>query len=242
MLRGMASLHNLHPQNREKIMASEFRYGEFRPRQVTVQAWRIDFANKPLPQWVNDAFRTEAIDWLPSGDGLFVNTKGGMNAANGEILIRDEDRGLLICSAADFAKDYEPADYAPAVAAPRQLTEPSSSSIRAAFTKVNDQFGHLHHWNATSPGVIAFAQAVLALAAKGTPAAPQAAPLVEEKPDDVLTVAHISHEDSGSTLTLHHADLGNLVDILGEDEETYTVRIAGMPRAEFEALGDFNGL
>ncbi len=106
---------------------------------------------------------------------------------------------------------------------------------------MNDEFGHKHHWNATSPGVLAFAQAVLALAAKTAPPAAPVAALVEEKPDDILTVAHVTQEEGSATLTLHSADLGNLVDILGEDEATYTVRIAGMRRDEFEALGEFDG-
>lgn len=216
-------------------MVSDLKHGEFRTKAV-VQAWRIDFANKPLPQWVNDAFRIELVDWLPSGEGLFVNTKGGLNAVNGDMLILDEERGMLICPAVDFSANYEPA-----AAAPAHLVEPSASSIRAAFVRVNDEFGHKHHWNATSPGVLAFAQAVLALAAKTAPPAAPVAALVEEKPDDILTVAHVTQEEGSATLTLHSADLGNLVDILGEDEATYTVRIAGMRRDEFEALGEFDG-
>ncbi len=41
----------------------------------------------------------------------------------------------------------------------------ADSTIRAAFSRVNDKYGHQHHWNATSPGVIAFAREVLSLAA-----------------------------------------------------------------------------
>jgi len=60
-----------------------------------------------------------------------------------------------------------------------------------------------------------------------------------EKPDDLLTVANI--ELDGSTLTLLANDLGNFVDIAGEQEATYTLRIGAMRRDEFESLPDFNG-
>lgn len=65
--------------------------------------------------------------------------------------------------------------------------------------------------------------------------------LAEENPDDLLTVAHIESEDGAGTLTLEFCQLGDLASMVGEDEATYTVRIAGMKRAEFEALGDFDG-
>jgi hypothetical protein len=35
--------------------------------------------------------------------------------------------------------------------------------------------------------------------------------------------------------------MGTLGVLLGEEEETYTVRIAPMTRADFEALGEFDG-
>ncbi len=42
---------------------------------------------------------------------------------------------------------------------PRKAS-PSDADLRAAFSRANDEFGHKHHWNATSPGVIAFGRAV----------------------------------------------------------------------------------
>jgi len=71
----------------------------------------------------------------------------------------------------------------------------------------------------------------------------QPAPSVEAvkpNPDDMLTVANIT-VDGGNTLTLLAGDLGNLIDIVGEDEETYNVTITAMRRDDFEALGEFDG-
>ncbi len=81
-----------------------------------------------------------------------------------------------------------------------------------------------------------------AIGAPQRPVAAEAAPAPGvEGPGDLLTVANIEPEDGGATLTLLAADLGDLTDIVGEQPETYTVRIAAMTRVEFEALGEFDG-
>jgi hypothetical protein len=81
-----------------------------------------------------------------------------------------------------------------------------------------------------------------AIGASQCPVAAKVAPApVVEHPDDLLTVANIEPENGGATLTLLAAGLGNLIDIVGEQPETYTVRIAAMTRVEFEALGEFDG-
>ena len=75
----------------------------------------------------------------------------------------------------------------------------------------------------------------------GAVAQQPAAPSVgEAHPDDLLTIANVS-TDGGGTLTMLAASLGDLIDIVGDDAETYTVQIATMARADFEALGEFDG-
>lgn len=56
-----------------------------------------------------------------------------------------------------------------------------------------------------------------------------------------LIVAHIEPEDGGDPLILLASELGTLIDLVGNEEETYTVRIVHMPRTEFEAMGEWNG-
>ena len=56
--------------------------------------------------------------------------------------------------------------------------------------------------------------------------------------DDSLMVAHITRD--GTTLTLKLSELRDLPHFLSE-EQTYTLRIASMSRADFEALGEFDG-
>jgi hypothetical protein len=70
---------------------------------------------------------------------------------------------------------------------------------------------------------------------------PENPALRQPLPDDMLTVAHIELEGSGSTLTLAADRLGDLIDIVGEGDNDYIVRIRGMKRADFEALGEFDG-
>ena len=82
--------------------------------------------------------------------------------------------------------------------------------------------------------------AILADRARQAPAPVEVSRLAE-RPDDMLTVAHIETDGGVATLILGGDQLGDFIDMVGEDEETYTVRIAGMTRAEFEALGEFDG-
>ena len=58
--------------------------------------------------------------------------------------------------------------------------------------------------------------------------------------DDLLTVAHVT-TDGGGILTMLAPSLGDLIDIVGDEPETYSVSIATMRRAEFEAMGEFDG-
>lgn len=61
-------------------------------------------------------------------------------------------------------------------------------------------------------------------------------------PDDVLTVASIKPACGGAALFLEADQLGDLIDMVGREEQTYTVRvITGMRRADFDALGEFDG-
>lgn len=114
-------------------MTSDFTAGVFR-RKAVVQAWRIDFANQPLPQWVNDAFRARLIDWLPDGAGLQVKTKG-LKAANGDILIRDEGWDLLICPPAEFGEQYEMVEADKR--APARATVSMDDMLRVACISLN---------------------------------------------------------------------------------------------------------
>ena len=67
-------------------------------------------------------------------------------------------------------------------------------------------------------------------------AAPAAA--VPESPADPLRVACVTLD--GSTLTVPVAQLGDVLH--GEDDQhTYTLTLKTMTRAEFDALGEFNG-
>jgi hypothetical protein len=63
----------------------------------------------------------------------------------------------------------------------------------------------------------------------------------QPEPDDLITVAHVECEGGAGTLTVDFDQMGTLGVLLGEEEETYTVRIAPMTRADFEALGEFDG-
>lgn len=92
---------------------SKERAGRFTKKPVTIDAWLIDFRNKPLPDWVNEAFRTEAIDWCPSGEGLYINTlEGHMLGANGSWLIKGVQGELYACKPDIFAATYERASLA----------------------------------------------------------------------------------------------------------------------------------
>lgn len=89
------------------------RAGRFTKKPVTIDAWLIDFGNKPLPDWVNEAFRTEAIDWCPAGEGLYINTlEGHMLGANGSWLIKGVKGELYACKPDIFAATYERASLA----------------------------------------------------------------------------------------------------------------------------------
>jgi hypothetical protein len=83
------------------------RAGRFTKKPVTIDAWLIDFGNKPLPEWVNEAFRTEAIDWCPAGEGLYINTlEGHMLGANGSWLIKGVQGELYACKPDIFEATY----------------------------------------------------------------------------------------------------------------------------------------
>ena len=87
---------------------SKERAGRFTKKPVTIDAWLIDFGNKPLPDWVNEAFLTEAIDWCPSGEGLYINTlEGHMLGANGSWLIKGVQGELYSCKPDIFAATYD---------------------------------------------------------------------------------------------------------------------------------------
>lgn len=92
---------------------SKERAGRFTKKPVTIDAWLIDFVNKPLPDWVNEAFRTEAIDWCPAGEGLYINTlEGHMLGTNGSWLIKGVQGELYACKPDIFAATYERASLA----------------------------------------------------------------------------------------------------------------------------------
>ena len=92
---------------------SKERAGRFTKKPVTIDAWLIDFGNKPLPDWVNEAFLTEAIDWCPSGEGLYINTlEGHMLGANGSWLIKGVQGELYACKPDIFAATYDRASIA----------------------------------------------------------------------------------------------------------------------------------
>ena len=83
------------------------RAGRFTKKPVTIDAWLIDFGNKPLPEWVNEAFRTEVIDWCPAGEGLYINTlEGHMLGANGSWLIKGVQGELYACKPEIFEATY----------------------------------------------------------------------------------------------------------------------------------------
>ena len=61
----------------------------------------------------------------------------------------------------------------------------------------------------------------------------------DKSADDMLTVAHVT-TDGGGILTMLAASLGDLIDIVGDEPETYSVSIATMKRTDFEAMGEFD--
>jgi len=93
----------------------------------------------------------------------------------------------------------------------------------------------------TEAQIQAYARVAILADRASQAAAPVEVSRLAERPDDMLTVAHIEPDGGGATLILGGDQLGDFIDMVGEDEETYTVRIAGMTRAEFEALGEFDG-
>ena len=99
--------------------------GKFRKKPVVIDAWCIDFNNTPYPEWVELAFNKDeteacAIDWCPSGEGLYINTlEGHMQAAVGDFLIRGVAGELYACRADIFAATYEAAHIAGATCALR---------------------------------------------------------------------------------------------------------------------------
>lgn len=102
--------------------------GRFTKKPVTIDAWLIDFGNKPLPDWVNSAFASEVIDWCPAGEGLYINTlEGHMKGNNGDWLIRGVKGELYACKPDIFAATYDPAG---AVSTPEGCT--SVAKVREA--------------------------------------------------------------------------------------------------------------
>lgn len=73
----------------------------------------------------------------------------------------------------------------------------SESSIRAAFVRVNDEFGHRYHWTATSPGVVAFARAVLALAPQPAPDEPAVRVAIDSGPGGVTCIINPDEPAAG---------------------------------------------
>lgn len=98
--------------------------GKFRKKPVVIDAWAIDYNNTPYPDWVEAAFakdetETGAIEWCPSGEGLYINTlEGHMRAAVGDVLIRGVVGEVYACRADIFSATYEPAHLADITAAP----------------------------------------------------------------------------------------------------------------------------
>jgi hypothetical protein len=90
---------------------------QFRKKPVVISAWRIDFADKPLPEWVNDGFRADVLDWDPAGEGLWINMlEGAMVGDHGDWLIRGVKGELYACKPDIFEATYEPADEQPELA------------------------------------------------------------------------------------------------------------------------------
>ena len=103
------------------------RAGRFTKKSVTIDAWLIDFGNKPLPEWVNEAFRTEVIDWCPAGEGLFINTlEGPMLGANGSWLIKGVQGELYACKPDIFEATYTRAS----LSLPAAGQEPVAPGVR----------------------------------------------------------------------------------------------------------------
>lgn len=85
--------------------------GRFTKKPVTIDAWRIDFGNKPLPVWVNDAFSADVIEWDPSGEGLYINTlEGCMHGSNEDWLIRGVKGEMYACKPDIFEATYTPTE------------------------------------------------------------------------------------------------------------------------------------
>lgn len=49
---------------------------QFRKKPVVIDAWEISL-DAERPAWVQEAFASEALDWDPAGEGLWVNTLEG---------------------------------------------------------------------------------------------------------------------------------------------------------------------
>ena len=104
--------------------------GQFRKKPVVISAWLIDFTNKPLPEWVNDGFRSEALDWDPAGEGLWINTLvGAMVGDFGDWLIRGVKGELYACKPDVFEAAYEPAGAQPAPTAAPAEPHKSRSAV-----------------------------------------------------------------------------------------------------------------
>lgn len=83
--------------------------GRFTKKPATIEAWLIDFDNKPLPEWVDAGFVRGNLEWSPDGEGLYINTlEGCMLGSNGDYLIRGVHGELYACKPAIFAATYEP--------------------------------------------------------------------------------------------------------------------------------------
>ncbi len=84
---------------------------KYRKKPVVIDAWKIDFANQPLPYWVNDAFASDVLDWSADGEGLYINTlEGCMLGNNGDMLIRGVKGELYACKPDIFEATYDPVE------------------------------------------------------------------------------------------------------------------------------------
>lgn len=80
----------------------------FRKKPVVIDAWEISF-DAEQPQWVQQAFATDVLDWDPAGEGLWINTlEGAMVGSMGDMLIRGVKGELYACKPDIFAATYEP--------------------------------------------------------------------------------------------------------------------------------------
>lgn len=212
----------------------------------TLSNFVVRHPNRPVGSWQGDAFQSSQHPWSPhTGDSSmrYDSDWGSARARTGQRplpLISLDGAQRVHSITPPVAND--PEDVLRQV---QLLSQPAAPQVLEALRKLLDRYvtvaasGDAGHWNPEEDREVIAARAILKQAHA-------AAPVQAASPDDLIRVAvfgfgscelyakyeHIQHEVES------HLDDGVPVP---DDSPTYTLTFKTITRAEFDALGEFDG-